>query len=664
MRRNRRRVAAHRPVVGCGFLPRYAAKLALCSTLLACIGCNDTERAAPDEPEVVAPDPGKTGFAGWQHAKTHSFAIEMESALGFEGGQVLLSFDLEAALELDVRRVGEELYEFLLTIPDVRFRKTSQPNDPKFDELAAELKRPFGFRIEHGKLRSVQVDKQWSSFAASIARTIAAAYQIPEQIPTTEQPPQADQAAKSWEVTEVDTTGDYRVKYELTQQGLSKKKLEYTDLKVDIIQFGTLKARLSPKIKKSSGTLNFDAKGRLVSFEYEEGIDTPMNGVATLLSKTKLTMRRIEGGSREVRDFKATLSNHRDFDASEPYTGPINTDYTKLRIGGYTYETALAEIRRQQTDPKNRSLLAARNMQKAKSELEKREQQSRLQKRAQVFRAMQGILASQPQHVPDAVREVRAKGPAARTLIDALSAADTPEAVAALTELLQDKTISTDWRAAVSSGLVRADHVSPEAVEALQDTLSEPQLRVYALYGLGTIARRLREDGESSRSEAIVAVLVRELQSSSASVSTVVQPLRGLANAGSASALNAVLPHLKSESETVRGAAVAALRLMDESQVDSLLVEALLNDKKKSVRRAAGEAIALRKPSSVLTTGVQNAVTSDPDVKLREQLLKLVIDWLPDRPELQTALEAVAKDDRRESLRRDAAEALERAGKG
>jgi hypothetical protein len=103
---------------------------------------------------------------------------------------------------------------------------------------------------------------------------------------------------------------------------------------------------------------------------------------------------------------------------------------------------------------------------------------------------------------------------------------------------------------------------------------------------------------------------------------------------------------------------------MEDPSVDTLLVAALLGDKKKSVRRAAGEAIALRTPSSVLTTGVQNAVTSDPDVKLRQQLLGLVIEWLPDRPELRAALEAVAKDDSRESLRRDAAGALKRAGKG
>ncbi len=136
------------------------------------------------------------------------------------------------------------------------------------------------------------------------------------------------------------------------------------------------------------------------------------------------------------------------------------------------------------------------------------------------------------------------------------------------------------------------------------------------------------------------------------------QLLRGIANAGLASALPAVQPHLRSKSESIRGAAVSALRLMNDPRVDPLIVEALLNDPKKTVRRAAAEAADLRGSSETLLTGLQNAVTSDPDVKVRRQVLETLIKWLPDHPELRAALAVVEKDDKRPSVRRTAGDAI------
>lgn len=102
--------------------------------------------------------------------------------------------------------------------------------------------------------------------------------------------------------------------------------------------------------------------------------------------------------------------------------------------------------------------------------------------------------------------------------------------------------------------------------------------------------------------------------------------------------------------------------MMKDARVEALLVQALLTDPKKGVRRAAAESIALRDPSDALVTGLQNAVTADPDVKVRRQVLETLIAWLPQRPELRVSLEAVASRDERPSLKRTALEALNPKG--
>ncbi len=57
---------------------------------------------------------------------------------------------------------------------------------------------------------------------------------------------------------------------------------------------------------------------------------------------------------------------------------------------------------------------------------------------------------------------------------------------------------------------------------------------------------------------------------------------------------------------------------------------------------------------------MQNAVTSDPDTKVRAVLLKTLVQWVPDKPELKAALELVQQEDAKANLRRQANEGLQR----
>lgn len=558
----------------------------------------------------------------------------------------MVSFQLSGGLALNVRRLDATGYDFVMSIPDAKFSPSSTGKETDFDALAKELASPMGFTIQGGKLKSVAVDKNWSSFAASIARTVAAAFQLPTI--------DKDSSTRVWKAQEVDTTGDYEAEYAASSPTvLSKRKIAYRSLKVGQLQFGSLKTNLSPEIVSSEGSLAFAPDGTLKAFRSDEKTHVPMSLAAKVTSSTRLSLERVDPPTQPSNfDWNKALEKTRTLDAGAPYTGPIQANYDQLRIGHYTYETALAEVKKQ-AEQRARAAVPP----KPKDDDEEGSQRE-LQERAEVFRAMAAILRAEPQRVPDAVREIRKKTPASRPLIDALATANTSESLAALVSLVNDDSLDEDWRGASARGLIRVKQTTPQSIAALTSLLERPKLRVHSLYGLGSVARRLEEEGRTGESQAVVQTLLRELRKKQSPTGTA-QTLRGIANTGATSALESVIPFLQAASEEVRAAAVDALRLMHDPRVDALLVQVLLTDPKKTVRRGAAEAASARDPSEALLTGLQNAVTTDPDVKVRRQAVDTLIVWLPKHPELKLALETVARDDTRPSLKRAARDALD-----
>jgi hypothetical protein len=611
-------------------------------TAVSFVGASGCDHPAQGESEVAqAPDVAQPPFR-WQHDDTHGYRLQLSSVLGLGAGRPLVSFELRGRVLLHVQKSVGSSHEFVMSIPDATFSEASIGNDTDFQALAKELATPMGFTIENGKLKTVSVDRSWSSFAASIARTVAAAFQVPL--------PSVDPKARTWRTQEIDTTGTYDAEYSvLSPLSLSKRKLAYQSLKVGQIQFGNLKTNLSPEVLSATGSLEFTPDGRLKSSKLEEKTNLPMGQAAKVTSSTKLFLELHSADPPAQIDWKAALADARTLDATAPYTGPIRADYDQLRIGSYTYESALAEIRKHAEE-------RARAASSTTTD-DPPEAQRELQERAGVFRAMAAILRAHPERIPDAVAEIRRKGRAARTLIDALSTANTNESMSALVRLVNDASLDEDWRGASARGLIRVQRTTPESIAALTSLLERPRLRVHALYGLGSVARRLEEEGRTQESQAVLQTLLRELRKKQPPTSTA-QTLRGIANSGLNSAFESVTPFLQDPAEEVRGAAVIALGSMKDARVDALIVRALLTDPKKSVRRAAAEGASLREASDTLITGLQNAVTADPDVKVRRQVLDTLIAWLPNHPELRVSLETVASRDDRPSLKRSAQDAL------
>jgi HEAT repeat protein len=559
------------------------------------------------------------------------------SGVGAAGpAQPLVAFRLDAVLRVQTESIDAHQTRLLTWLDDVRFSETASQKPADFASLAQELGQASGALLNDGSLQEVSVPPTWSNFAASISRTIVSALQYPSQATRTE-------------VQESDATGQAKVRYDRspecpsTDRCLSKTKLEYTALPIPSVSFNGAKSDLRAKVLGSKGALRLNPQGSLEVLTQDEHLEMPMGPMASLESTTRLELTRTTGAFAS-HDISSIVSQLRSMPATVAYTGPTRVNYDPLRIGDYTYAKALAEMeavnlkdkRARATDHKSTGTTPAES--------------SELQERAAPFRAMSAILRSQPEHIEQAVADIRKRGPAARTLIDALAMTETDAGAAALAGLLEDRTLPTDWRGAVASGLIRGGNTHEKTVQALVGTLGEPEIRVHALFGLGTISRKLAEAGDTARAESTIRVLTLLLGSKPSSV-VAGYALRGISNSGATSALGVVEPYMKGPNASLRIAAVQALRLMRDAKATELLAERLLHDKDKSVRRAAADAASYQPPSADLITAMQNAVTSDPDVKVRKRLLETLVKWLPSNPELKDTLRLVEQEEKRASVR-------------
>jgi hypothetical protein len=205
--------------------------------------------------------------------------------------------------------------------------------------------------------------------------------------------------------------------------------------------------------------------------------------------------------------------------------------------------------------------------------------------------------------------------------------------------------------------LSRAALATPESVSALEAHVAvDDSLHVYALYGLGTIARRLRDAGETTRADAIVQGLLVNLSKVSAPADQV-DVLRAIANSGAASAFEAVQPFLTSSAASVRVAAVDALRLMQRPEIDGIIVERLSQPDVR-LQDAALDAVSVRLPTPALVAALERAATTGAKPAVRMKAVRILVQWLPQRPEVRPILRRLASDDELEQIRKAAKNAL------
>ena len=623
-------------------------RTAMCAALLACSACEAAQGGAPARPVVssVAPLPD------WRAGQRYFYTSKLISQMSVSGGS-MIAFSMTAELSLDARPAGEAT-EFVVLISKAQFKAENPGSQPQFDQLANELSQPFGFATLGGRLSALEFPPTWSPFATSIARTLAAAFQFVER--------PAEQAGPSWTAREVDATGNFDLEYTPGEgKTLATKKLGYASIALGKISITKFDATVTPKVLASTGSVTLGAsptEPRLRTVSYQEKLRAQLTPTSQVDSETqlKLDFARSETPAKPL-DWAASLAGARKLAPDEVAVTPTpSTKYDATRIGDYTVPKAIAELEAEARDPHGNELIeSVRGKAFEPEQLKERENQ--LQANARAFAALAALARSDAKNVPPVVARIRAHSVARRALSDALSSAGTPEAQAALVALLSDSKLELPARRTAAFSLIRTESATSASVSALESHVqpSDP-LSTFALLGLGTISRRLREAGEIARADAIVLGLVHDLSAATA-VEDQMNGLRGIANSGASSAFEAVKPFLDSKEPRVESAAVDAIRLMARPEIDPLIA-AELAQPNVAVQDAALAAISVREPSPVLTDALSQAAKSASRSGLRIKAIAIIGRWLPRHPELRPKLELIAQSDSADQIRAAAKQAL------
>ena len=221
--------------------------------------------------------------------------------------------------------------------------------------------------------------------------------------------------------------------------------------------------------------------------------------------------------------------------------------------------------------------------------------------------------------------------------------------------MISDEKLPRALRLRAAGSLIRTERASEEAVTLLLGLRQQADFETHAYYGLGTIARKLKDLGQDARADRIVDAFIEDLRKKPGECLTV-SLLRGIANSANARAFDSVEPYLKSESAALRGAAVDAVRLMSGARVDSV-IESMLDDTTDNVRLVAVEALRLRQPSPGLIAAARRVAQNDKSSSVRQRAVVVLAQWAPDHPEAAQTLRTVSTDDPNVRVREDAAKA-------
>ena len=620
----------------------------VCAALLACSACEAAQGGAPPRPAVtnVAPLPD------WRPGQRYFYASRLASKMSVSGGS-MVGFSMTAELSLDARPAGGGT-EFIARVSQTQFKAENPEAQPQFDQLANELSQAFGFATAGGKLSALELPPTWSSFATSIARTLAAGFQFVER------PEQ--QTGPSWTAREVDATGSFDIEYTPGEgKTLATKKLRYASIALGKISLTKFDATVTPQVLASTGSVTLGdspAGPQLRTIAYQEKLRAQLTPTSQVDSETQLRLdfARSETPATPL-DWAASLAGARKLAPDEVVVTPTPSNkYDATRIGDYTVPKAIAELEAEVRDPHGNELIESVRGEPFEPE-QLKERQNKLQANARAFTALAALIRSDAKNVPPVVARIRAHSAARRALSDALSSAGTPEAQAALVTLLSDSKLELPAQRTAAFSLIRTEAATKASVTALESHVqaSDP-LHTFALLGLGTISRRLREAGESARADAIVLGLVQDLAAATA-VEDQMNVLRGIANSGASSAFDAVKPFLQAKEPRVETAAVDAIRLMIRPEIDAIIA-AELEQPNIAVQDTTLAAINVHEPSTVLADALGQAAKSTSRSGLRIKAIRIIGRWLPRRPELRPNLERIAQYDSADQIRAAAKQAL------
>ena len=577
---------------------------------------------------------------GWREGARYAYTARLASHAGL-GGQSPFDLELTTGLELVPLRVAGARAELAMTLVGPHLSVGGRAVSDT-DPMLAALARPLVFTVEAGKIIDQRLAAGLPAPVVGMHRTLAAAFQLAA--------PAADQAGKDvWTAREYDATGGYDAAYAWGAEPgvVAKRKVRYAEVLVAGNADAATRARVAAQITASSGELRVK-DGTLAAINAADTVTSQVLLKTPLSVETKVAidLKEIAAPRPDAPGRDALLAATVALPVAQAYgSGASNGMFDKARLDGRTFEELAAALEAEAGDTS------------PASQENKARREAQLRDRVGTFGAMVSLLHAQPEAIGKAAAKARTGSRAARPLMDALAAAGSDDAQAALTALMVDAKRDEDARIAAADSLVRVQRPGKKMIETLVSLQNDPLLREHAVFGLGTASRRLRDAGDADGARAIAERLVTLLRAARKPEDQI-RCLRGIANSAYAGALEAVRPFLASPDTSVRVASIEATRLMNAPAVDAFIATPMTKDGEARVRRAAVGVASLRPASADLEGALTAVALGDADAANRQHAVELLGRWLVQNGKLRAVLEKVAANDARAEIREAAKSAL------
>jgi hypothetical protein len=597
------------------------------------LACHRTESAQADSVDRPGDNPSAAPpLVRWNGGDRYTYRVELSSSSRNESSPNVVAFTATAALRVrpQVAAGGTEFFAELL---DVSVQAVGDSGAPLPRDLQEDLAAPWGFELVDGSFRAVRARATTSPFAIGILNTLAAGLQSPG----------AATDGGAWDHKEVDGSGTYRAHYAAGAQSgeLTRVKTDYEGRSVG-------RLNMSPSVVASQGTLRLHGVD-LFSVQTHDELEGNLTAASKVRSTTDLALTLVEHtpGAPQA-DWAALRGSTVVLQPGQVPPQQHADPYDLELAANVTFPQVLAEAEKESTPAPGSS---------ANPMASSAPDEETARAREKTFSSLVALLRTRPGSVRLAAAAIDKGSPARMVLIDALGAAATPESLDAIIAYAKRPTTPDPIRKKAAFALIRTPRPSAATVDALISMLGDKRLGSFAVVGLGTYSRLLRQAGdEAQASRAIDAVV--PLLDTTQDRKQLVDVLPGIANSGDGRAFGRVRPLVDDADESIRAAAVDAIRLMPNPEVDGLLAARMAPNEKVPVRLEAIDAARARGAHEPLIAAVRNAATGATDSESRLAAVQLLQRWLPDRPEVRSTLEQVARDDAREAVRRAAKAAL------
>lgn len=551
-------------------------------------------------------------------ASAREYSLALTTAVDEESGHAIVRYTLRGKLSLVPRddAGGRSVVQASLrdaSLSDVNFSNPDQILPPDF---LKSFEAPCFFTFDqNGRIADIRVSRAAPSFAQTTWKIIAGAVQTsaPERV-----------GQRSWTTLEHDAAGEYRVRYDATDLGLSKHKLAYTS------SAGALGAKQTVELARTDFTFE---SGRLERLDAHERVRAvPESPWPTMISEVRLALRSASPSSpAPSSDWRAA------FDASVPsgLAAPTTldarrADSDRARSHGANFEGLLV-------------------LAKTGNEKEK----------LGAYQTLVSLLRVDETVAGRTEQIARSGAELGSWMTAALGDAGCNACQDALGNLLNDRALGSMQRLAALQALGRVEQPSSRAQALVRSLLDDPELGFQAKLSLGSAIFRLRESDPRHAAELLELL---EARVRSGAHDDTVECLKAIGNAGSVESLPLLTSQLAQSNAAIRAGAALALRRMRDPRAEALLVRTIAHDNDAQVKVAALEASRQLGISPALLAAIVPLIDDEHDPVAQSAAVSVIGSFgaAARTPDVESALQRVIARTEVDSLRESAQRVLER----